>query len=82
MSLKKDEPHATAAETLPADKEHLESPDVIPKPESIRDMSPEELKKLEKRMVRKMDMIIMPIMGILYILNCKSTPRPGHPWTY
>ncbi|RAO68855.1 uncharacterized protein BHQ10_004867 [Talaromyces amestolkiae] len=42
---------------------------VIPKPESIRDMSPEELQRLETRMVRKVDMVIMPIMGVLYLLN-------------
>ncbi|KAH7029884.1 putative MFS transporter [Microdochium trichocladiopsis] len=42
---------------------------VIPKPESFRDMSPEELQKLEKKMVRKMDAVILPIMGVLYILN-------------
>lgn len=43
---------------------------VIVKPESIRNMSADELKKLETRMVRKIDMVIMPIMAVLYILNC------------
>lgn len=42
---------------------------VIPKPESIRDMTPEELQGLETQMVRKVDMVIMPIMGVLYLLN-------------
>ncbi|GAM38009.1 hypothetical protein TCE0_033r08409 [Talaromyces pinophilus] len=42
---------------------------VIEKPESIRNLSPEELQELETKMVRKIDMVIMPIMGILYILN-------------
>ena len=32
---------------------------VIAKPESIRDSSPEELKELETRMVRKIDLVIM-----------------------
>ncbi|CAI6089327.1 unnamed protein product [Clonostachys chloroleuca] len=42
---------------------------LLPKPESIANMSDEDLGTLRKRMVRKMDMVIMPIMGILYILN-------------
>lgn len=32
---------------------------VIEKPESIRNLSPEELQQLETRMVRKIDMVIM-----------------------
>jgi hypothetical protein len=43
---------------------------IIAKPESIRHMSTDELKKLETKMVRKIDMVIMPIMAVLYILNC------------
>ncbi|CRG86568.1 putative transporter C1683,12 [Talaromyces islandicus] len=43
--------------------------DIIVKPESIRGMSTDELKKLETKMVRKIDMVIMPIMAVLYILN-------------
>lgn len=42
----------------------------VPKPESIQDMTDGELDALKKKMVRKMDMVIMPIMGILYLLNC------------
>uniref|UniRef100_A0A8H7MZ28 Major facilitator superfamily (MFS) profile domain-containing protein n=1 Tax=Bionectria ochroleuca TaxID=29856 RepID=A0A8H7MZ28_BIOOC len=42
---------------------------LLPKPESIANMSDEDLGTLRKKMVRKMDMVIMPIMGILYILN-------------
>ncbi|KAK8036097.1 hypothetical protein PG993_008711 [Apiospora rasikravindrae] len=38
-------------------------------PESLRGMAEDELKKLEKRMVRKVDFVILPIMTILYILN-------------
>ncbi|KAM5346304.1 hypothetical protein ACJ41O_009309 [Fusarium nematophilum] len=38
-------------------------------PESLRGMTGEELRKLETGLVRKMDIVIMPIMGILYILN-------------
>ncbi|KAH8169822.1 major facilitator superfamily protein [Sarocladium implicatum] len=43
--------------------------DAAPIPESLRAMSPEEIRTLEKKMVRKMDIVIMPIMGILYVLN-------------
>ncbi|SPO01722.1 related to nicotinamide mononucleotide permease [Cephalotrichum gorgonifer] len=43
--------------------------DAVPKPDSIRDLTEEELQDLKKRIVRKMDMVIMPIMGILYLLN-------------
>lgn len=35
---------------------------VIEKPESIRDLSPEELQQLETRMVRKIDMVIMYVL--------------------
>ncbi|KAH8881032.1 MFS general substrate transporter [Thozetella sp. PMI_491] len=41
----------------------------VPKPESIASMTDEELRQLEVSMVRKLDFVIMPIMGILYILN-------------
>lgn len=53
------------------DVEHSEATAqyAVEKPESIRNMSAEEIKKLETRMVRKMDFVIMPIMGILYLLN-------------
>lgn len=55
------------------DVEHSEATAqyAVEKPESIRNMSAEEIKKLETRMVRKMDFVIMPIMGILYLLNCE-----------
>lgn len=35
---------------------------VIEKPESIRNLSPEELQQLETRMVRKIDMVIMYVL--------------------
>ncbi|AAW46132.2 conserved hypothetical protein [Cryptococcus deneoformans JEC21] len=40
-----------------------------PIPENIRNLSADELKAIEKRIVRKADMVMMPIMGLLYILN-------------
>lgn len=45
--------------------------EAVPKPESIRNMTDAELTALRNKMVRKMDMVIMPIMGILYLLNCE-----------
>ncbi|KAL1643408.1 hypothetical protein SLS61_009242 [Didymella pomorum] len=38
-------------------------------PESLRNLSKEELATLNKKLVRKIDLIILPIIGILYILN-------------
>lgn len=39
------------------------------RPESLRDKSQEEIAALNKKLVRKIDTIILPIIGILYILN-------------
>ncbi|ODN76060.1 hypothetical protein L202_06004 [Cryptococcus amylolentus CBS 6039] len=38
-------------------------------PENIRGLTADELKAIEKRIIRKADLIIMPVMGLLYILN-------------
>lgn len=38
-------------------------------PESLRNMEEEEIARMNKKLVRKMDLIILPIIGILYILN-------------
>ncbi|KAF2014508.1 MFS general substrate transporter [Aaosphaeria arxii CBS 175.79] len=38
-------------------------------PDSLRNLSQEEIQQLNKKLVRKIDMIILPIIGILYILN-------------
>lgn len=43
----------------------------VQRPETLRGMSDADIKVLDKKMVRKLDFVIMPIMGILYILNCK-----------
>lgn len=53
------------------DAQHTELEDTVPKPESIRNMTDEEIQKLRTVMVRKIDLVIMPIMGILYLLNCE-----------
>lgn len=38
-------------------------------PSSIRNLSDDEIKALTKKVVRKIDLIVLPTMGILYILN-------------
>ncbi|KAK8123986.1 MFS general substrate transporter [Apiospora kogelbergensis] len=41
----------------------------IATPESLRDMTDDDLQKLETKMVRKVDFVILPIITVLYILN-------------
>ncbi|XPS74136.1 hypothetical protein M3J09_006259 [Ascochyta lentis] len=38
-------------------------------PESLRNLSKEEIAVLNRKLVRKIDLIVLPIIGILYILN-------------
>lgn len=38
-------------------------------PESLRSLSKEEIASLNRKLVRKIDLIVLPIIGILYILN-------------
>jgi hypothetical protein len=45
--------------------EHLE----IVLPESLRNISPEEHARLEKALIRKIDLRIMPMLVLMYILN-------------
>ncbi|KAA8911687.1 pantothenate transporter liz1 [Sphaerosporella brunnea] len=40
-----------------------------PRPELLRDMSEEDQRKLEKRLVRKIDMRLMPMLILMYIMN-------------
>lgn len=42
----------------------------VPMPDSLQNYTEAELKEIERRLVRKADFTIMPIVGILYILNC------------
>ncbi|KAK9768962.1 putative Major facilitator superfamily domain-containing protein [Seiridium cardinale] len=39
------------------------------RPESLQHLSEEEFNSLNKKLVRKIDLIILPLIGILYILN-------------
>ena len=47
----------------------------VPMPDSLQNYTEAELKDLERRLVRKADFTIMPIVGILYILNCLCQPK-------
>ncbi|KAM0750917.1 MFS general substrate transporter [Meredithblackwellia eburnea MCA 4105] len=47
----------------------LSSGDVATKPESLRNLTEEEIAVLDRQLTRKMDLIILPVIGILYILN-------------
>ncbi|KAH7084776.1 major facilitator superfamily domain-containing protein [Paraphoma chrysanthemicola] len=38
-------------------------------PESLRGLGPDEIARLNKKLVRKIDFVILPIIGVLYILN-------------
>lgn len=38
-------------------------------PESLRNMDNDEMKRLNKKLVRKIDLVVLPTIGILYILN-------------
>lgn len=44
----------------------------VPMPDSLQSYTEVELKEIERRLRRKADLTIMPIVGILYILNCSS----------
>lgn len=39
------------------------------KPESLCNLTEAETKRLERKLVRKLDLFILPTIGILYILN-------------
>jgi hypothetical protein len=65
---------------IDAVKDNSGSTDAVIRPESLRGLSDEEIKRLDRRMVRKLDFVIMPIMGILYIMNCQSDDSMLHGW--
>lgn len=39
------------------------------KPELLRDLSDEEIKALEKKLLRKVDLRLLPTLGLIYIMN-------------
>jgi hypothetical protein len=42
---------------------------VRPRPELLRDLSEEDQRRLEKRLVRKIDSRLMPMLILMYIMN-------------
>ena len=38
-------------------------------PELLRDLSPEELKECEKKLLRKIDLRLLPTLILIYIMN-------------
>ncbi|EXJ85324.1 hypothetical protein A1O1_05688 [Capronia coronata CBS 617.96] len=40
-----------------------------PMPEALRDLDEAEIRSLQRKLVRKIDLVILPTIGILYILN-------------
>lgn len=48
-------------------------------PELLRDKSPEELQAMEKKLVRKIDIRLLPMLILIYIMNyldrCVYLPR-------
>jgi hypothetical protein len=69
-TLSADDDLKSGADHIEIEDDGKQVDDIIVKPESLRYLSADELKNLETKMVRKIDMVIMPIMAVLYILNC------------
>lgn len=47
-------------------KEHAHGPEV---PELLRDLTPEERAAMEKKLVRKIDLRLLPMLVLMYIMN-------------
>jgi hypothetical protein len=60
VHVEKENPHSVS--------KHLDGDDAVLRPESIRNMSDADLKLLEKKMVRKMDFVIMSVSNYSLIL--------------
>lgn len=65
------------AKSVTEQVEHYESEDLkqvhqdgeTPRPESLRGLSDEEIKKLGRKTTLKLDLMVMPALTIMYILN-------------
>lgn len=57
------------AKTSASSRVELPSEEYRRCPESLAHLSQDEIQKLNHKLVRKIDLIILPIIGILYILN-------------
>lgn len=76
MKMPQDNPELDHDDRKAAQPEHVigvvEDFPAVPMPESLQNYTDDELAAIEKRLRRKADLTIMPIIGILYILNCQS----------
>lgn len=52
-------------------KEHRDLDGQLIRPANLAALSDDEYNKLGRRATLKMDLIIMPVITIMYILNCK-----------
>lgn len=51
-------------------------------PECLRNMSPEQYAELERRLKRKVDLRLLPMIVIMYLMNYLDRYAPGFPPTY
>jgi MFS family permease len=71
MDIKKDPELAYAEDNVSSAEGQLDVASAAYRrmPESVRNLSNDEVKTLNKKLVRKVDLFILPTIGILYILN-------------
>ncbi|KAL1306430.1 hypothetical protein AAFC00_005130 [Neodothiora populina] len=69
VSSKSDRSDTKDVAIAPVESYGIGETQYISLPQSLQDLSEEELKTIEKSLKRKADLTIMPIIGILYILN-------------
>ena len=71
MDIKKDPESAYAEDNVSSAEGQLDVASATYRrmPESVRNLSDDEVKSLNKKLVRKVDLFVLPTIGILYILN-------------
>ncbi|KAJ5729393.1 major facilitator superfamily domain-containing protein [Penicillium malachiteum] len=71
MDVKKDPEHIVDDDALSYAEGQLDVPGDTSKrlPQSLQGLSDDEIAQLSRKIVRKIDLIILPTIGILYILN-------------
>ncbi len=57
------------AELEMVDKDRALIPDELPLPENISHLNGDEIKTLEKKLVRRLDMFLLPTVAFLFLLN-------------
>jgi MFS family permease len=71
MDIKKDPALAYTDDNVSSAEGQVDVADAVYRrmPESIRNLSDDEVKSINKKLVRKVDLFVLPTIGILYILN-------------